>query len=194
MTLFLSVALLNMKSGILKNWIIFSCLLFSFSLLIACQKCNASEFSAENQKIIAQETSSIDAGAPKIDDEAASIAREEKKDTNNSAAKTIPACSTFPQGFWVFLLGAYVFLIFFNLSYDFAGSQKVHWFWEALYTVLALLAWYNFDQCRTNNWFAQSVFVVGIIIYAFYLYYFNKNKPAVTRIEKENKTARLPLE
>lgn len=132
---------------------------------------------------------------PRIDKEAASIEKTDEGEKNYEILlKQNNHCASFPQSLWVMLLAAYVFLLIFNLTYEFGKNEKLRWFWEALYTILALFAWFKFDECRQFSWFAQSVILEGIIIYAFYLYYFNKNHPAVPHIEKEEKTAKLPLE
>jgi hypothetical protein len=103
-------------------------------------------------------------------------------------------CFSLPQNMWVMMLAAYVFLLIFNLTYKLKEAAKLRWFWETLYTALALLAWYEYDACRTNAWFAQSVILIGAIIYFFYFYDFNKRlSPPAKKTELE-KTAPLPFE
>jgi hypothetical protein len=109
---------------------------------------------------------------PRIDSEAAMV---EKVD-----GKIIPVCKTFPNELWILLLASYVFLLLFNLFYDFQHSQKIHWFWESLYTVLALWAWYAYDTCRLNLWFPLYVIKLGLIAYLIYLYIFYKKKELET--------------
>ncbi|MCX6766114.1 MAG: hypothetical protein NT136_04115 [Candidatus Moranbacteria bacterium] len=138
---------------------------------------------------------------PRIDEEAASVVKEEEsqpksKTEMQKVAQKIPPCSSLPEGLWVFLLGAYLFLILFNLSYGFEKDNRLRWFWESLYTILALIAWDRFDGCRENSWFAPTVIEVGIIIYAFYLYYFKKKLAELSKTESKEteKTSPLPFE
>jgi hypothetical protein len=105
--------------------------------------------------------------APRIDPEAATIVRE---------VKTGPVCATLPGELWILLLAAYIFLLFFNLFYDFEQSIKIHWFWESLYALLALIGWYAWDGCHQNIWFPLYVLKLGIIVYLVYLYLFYKKK------------------
>lgn len=112
---------------------------------------------------------------PRIDSEAASIEKESKGEENYEILlQGKNHCASLPQNLWVLLLGAYIFLIIFNLSFRFEKTKHIRWFWESFYTILALLAWYNFDECRKNTWFAPSVIESGAIIYAFYFYFRNK--------------------
>lgn len=101
---------------------------------------------------------------PQIDKEAAAIVKVEKT----------PACSAFSAGAWVFLLCAYLFLLIFNLVYGYLKNLQIQWFWEFLYTALAMGTWFYLDQCRTNLWFPLYVLKLGIIIYLFYLYFWHE--------------------
>ncbi len=125
---------------------------------------------------------------PRIDNEAASIKKEDAGKNNYEALlKENGRCASLPQNIWVMLLGAYIFLIIFNLSYKIEKTKYIHWSWESFYTILALLAWHNFDECRKNTWFAPAVIESGIIIYLFYLYFWNKlTKKIQITIELEN--------
>ena len=105
--------------------------------------------------------------SPRIDSEAAMIER---------VIRSAPACQTLPGELWIFLLAAYLFLLFFNLFYDFESSSATHWFWESLYTVLALWGWYIYDTCHLNLWFPLYVLKLGIIVYLAYLYLYYKKK------------------
>ena len=121
----------------------------------------------------------------RIDSGAAAV---EKKDNGRENYEILLSqnggCFSLPQNMWVIMLAAYVFLLIFNLTYKLEAAVKLRWFWEGFYTVLALLTWYEFDGCKSNTWFAQSVILIGIIIYAFYLYYFS-NRPKTSRTKKE---------
>lgn len=138
----------------------------------------------------------IKSGEPQIDEEAAEIVKEDQgKENYEILLEGNNHCRSLPENLWVFLLGAYLFLIIFNLSFEFEKAGNIRWFWESLYTVLALLAWFNYDGCRTNTWFAPAVIESGIIIYAYYLYYFKRaNRKKKIESSQEEKTAHLPFE
>lgn len=140
----------------------------------------------------------IKSGKPQISEEAAETVKEKEdqgKENYEILLKGNNHCRSLPQNLWVFLLGAYLFLLIFNLSFEFEKAINIRWFWESLYTILALLAWFNYDQCRTNTWFAPAVIESGIIIYAYYLYYFKRaNRKKKLESSQEEKTARLPFE
>jgi len=129
---------------------------------------------------------------PRIDSEAAMIER---------VIRSTPACWTLPGELWIFLLVAYLFLLFFNLFYDFEKSHEIYpvrspsyleqnviptevgvtsngvrWFWESLYTLLALWGWYVWDACHESIWFPLYVIKLGTIVYLVYLYLFYKQK------------------
>jgi hypothetical protein len=129
---------------------------------------------------------------PRIDQQAAETVKDDQGKKNyTTLLKENSACQSLPQGAWILLLGTYVFLLIFNLTFEFGKREKLQWFWEALYTILALLAWYNFDECRQNNWFAQLVIIEGIIIYGFYFYFFDQkiknDKDQNTKQENQGK-------
>lgn len=106
---------------------------------------------------------------PRIDDEAAAV---ERVAVCNDGKET---CSTLPTGIWLFLLVAYGALLIFNLAYNFKQAMKIQWFWELLYTLLALAAWYAWDSCGAANiWYPEFVLKTGIVIYGIYLYFFQK--------------------
>ena len=143
-------------------------LVFSFSLDIFLFRTEAS-LVPKNLKSASSRVSPFADPTPRIDDEAASVARESEEVICNPG-KATPICATFPAEIWIFLLAAYLFLLVFNLSCGFGKSKKIRWFWEGLFTLLALYAWYNYDGCRTFIWFPLYVMKFGIIIYLFYIY------------------------
>lgn len=118
---------------------------------------------------------------PRIDDEAASIVRDkdgkivEEKGAGMMAGKNK---SGYSQNFWMLLFGAYLFLLIFNLSFDFKKKNKIQWFWEALFTFLAIYVWDNLDIGRDNSWFPGVILESGVIIYAFYFYFLDKKSMA----------------
>jgi hypothetical protein len=107
---------------------------------------------------------------PSIGAEAATIERVAE---NRTAAQ---ACFTLPTTDWLFLLLVYIGLLIFNFAYGFAGAARVQWFWEALYTLLALAAWYVWDGCRSNVWFPLYVVKMWLFIFGFYLYFFERKR------------------
>lgn len=117
---------------------------------------------------------------PSIDGEAAAVVAEENGASCPIAAKTA-TCRTLPSEIWIFLLTSYLFLIIFNLSLTFGKRNTVQWVWETILTLLGLGAWFLWDQCRTNLWYPLFVISLGILIYLFYLYFFNENLPRPAR-------------
>jgi len=117
---------------------------------------------------------------PRIDDQAAAVERVAVCDNGKKGAP----CATFPARIWMFLLLAYIGLLIFNLAYDFESAVKIQWFWELLYTLLAIGAWFVWDpsiggqgSCGTMNlWYPEFVLKAGIVIYGIYLYFFRKTK------------------
>lgn len=108
----------------------------------------------------------------RIDDRAASI---EKRTYNNFEEKK-SYHSYLPIKMWVFLFLVYVALLIFNLAYNFNYAVKPQWFWELLYTLLAVTTWYLFDQCKENIWYPVFILKSGSLIYAVYLYFFTKKQ------------------
>jgi len=109
-----------------------------------------------------------DIKGPRIDDQAASATRVAVCDTEK-------VCQTLPTGIWMFLLFAYGALLIFNLTYKFKEATKIQWYWELIYTILAIIAWYAWNSCGTINiWYPEFVLKIGIVIYGIYLYFFQK--------------------
>lgn len=79
-----------------------------------------------------------------------------------------------PVTMWVFLLVAYIALLVFNLSSTFKKAIKVQWLWETILTLAFLVGWVLWDTCRTNLWFPLSLIQIGVVIFALYLYFFEK--------------------
>ena len=113
-----------------------------------------------------------DIKGPRIDDQAATV---EKVLVSSSAKKTI-SHSTLPTKIWIFLFLAYVALLIFNLAYNFNSAVKIQWFWELFYTLLAIAVWFAFDYQKISIWYPIFILKMGIIIYAVYLYFFNKKQ------------------
>ena len=112
-----------------------------------------------------------DIKGPRIDDQAASVERVVVRNAGNKV------CSTLPTEIWIFLLFFYGALLIFNLTYKFKEATKIQWYWELIYTILAITAWYVWDQCgNLNIWYPEFVLKTGIAIYAVYLYFFNKKQ------------------
>jgi hypothetical protein len=107
---------------------------------------------------------------PRIDDGAATIVAEGVSSAQTQT-QTL-ACFSLPTGVWVFLLVAYIALLVFNLAYNFQNVTRVQWVWELGLTLLTLLTWFLWDECRTSPWFPLAVLKMGVLIYALYLYFF----------------------
>lgn len=118
---------------------------------------------------------------PRIDNEAASIVREDKAEKSVLAKTSLGEESIYSQNFWVFLFGIYIFLMIFNLSFSFKAKSnsgvesELQWFWESVLTFLAIFTWDKLDLFRENSWFPAVILESGIIIYGFYLYFIKKD-------------------
>lgn len=110
----------------------------------------------------------------RIDDEAAMVVVEESLESTCAAPSALALCSTLPIGIWVFLVAAYVALLIFNFSYTFTQATRPQWFFEAALTMLALIGWYAWDGCRTNNWVPFAIVKFGLIVFALYAYLLEK--------------------
>lgn len=117
---------------------------------------------------------------PRIDPEAAFIVKEFPDEIN-----PFRSCGNLTQNIWALIFGAYLLLMIFNFAYDFDKIKSPHWFWEALYTLLAFYAWYSLDKCRTNIWFPLVVIESSLIIFGFYVYLFNIKTFLKNENEKE---------
>ena len=114
---------------------------------------------------------------PRIDDEAASIVRNDVGEVVEENWKEVEARESqkkYSTDFWIFLFGAYLFLLIFNLSFDFTKTKEAHWFWEFVYTFLAVFIWDQLDFGRSNSWFPGVVMESAIVIYVFYFYFLKK--------------------
>ena len=104
---------------------------------------------------------------PRIDIQAASV--EKKGDRVEKVSHSV-----LPPRIWMFLLMAYGALLIFNLTYNFILAVKIQWFWELLYTLIALATWFILDRESINIWYPMFVLKTGISIYAIYVYFFDK--------------------
>lgn len=111
---------------------------------------------------------------PRIDDEAAMILVEEPAASSCATPAAASPCSTLPLGIWVFLAAAYVALLIFNFSYTFKQAVQPQWFFEAALTMLALIGWYAWDECRAAPWFPFAIVKSGLIVFALYAYLLEK--------------------
>jgi hypothetical protein len=193
------VAKFMQKYGLALAVLVFA-LLFVASLLLL----STGNFSGSNnsdvhelqvigvaQKDIPQEGISLatpklsEVRGPSIDREAAAVVREENGAICPIASKT-PTCQTWPSEIWIFLLVVYLFLLIFNLSLTFGKRDTIQWVWEMVLTLLALGTWFRWDLCRTSLWYPLFVLALGILIYLFYLYFFNENLPRPARSSSED--------
>ena len=119
---------------------------------------------------------------PRIDDQAAMIVAGKPALVTTALA---PLCFTLPINIWMFLVLAYVALMVFNFSYTFqqATSEtgeratRPQWFWETLYTLLFIVGWFVWDECRSHIWFPFTVVKFGLIMFALYVYLWEKKQP-----------------
>lgn len=119
---------------------------------------------------------------PRIDDRAAMIVAGKPALVTATLA---PLCFTLPINIWTFLVLAYVALIVFNFSYTFqqatselgARVTRPQWFWETLYTLLFIVGWFVWDECRSHIWFPFTVVKFGLIIFVLYVYLWEKKQP-----------------
>ena len=112
-----------------------------------------------------------DISGPRIDSGAAMI-----ENTGNQCLIYGGACASLPTSLWIGLLVAYIVLLIGNFAYGFRRSTSVQWFWEAIYTLFALWAWYLFDGCGTHIWFSLYVLKFGAVIFGLYLYLFTQKR------------------
>jgi len=110
---------------------------------------------------------------PQIDFGAALVA---VADDNSIPSAALSSCRTLPTYLWIYLLLAYVALLVYNFSSTFKKATTPQWFWEKLYTALALLAWYVFDGCRAYPWFPLTILKAGVILFVAYVYLLEKKK------------------
>jgi len=76
------------------------------------------------------------------------------------------------QSWWMWAVALVAYTILFNFN-NFFGEQKkekIRWFWESFYTILALGLWRMFDQCYANIWFPCLVIAIGLLSYGYYLW------------------------
>lgn len=112
---------------------------------------------------------------PRIDNEAAMIVIQDE----TKEATPASSCFTLPVEMWVFVFLMYTALIIFNLAYGFdrpAHTHTIQWFWETLYTLLFIVGWYVWDECRMQVWFPLAIVKTGLFVYAVYLYFFERRK------------------
>ena len=108
----------------------------------------------------------------RIDDDAAVIDTL----TQDRTVSFNALCISLPSVLWVALLFAYMVLLIGNFLYGVRHSLHVQWFWEFIYTLCALYAWYVFDGCHMNIWYPLYVLKMGLIIFGIYFYYMLKKQ------------------
>ena len=144
--------------------------IFSYSLILSQNRAQDKKIFIQKDSLENFNTKNIhklsDIKSPCIDEEAVSVEK--------IAVKEDKACTTLPTKIWTLLFFAYLALLIFNLAYKFNCAVKIQWFWELLYTFLTLAVWCIFDSCRINIWYPVFILKIGILIYAVYLYFFNK--------------------
>ncbi len=151
---------------------------FTFCLAVALflfqQPVSAKASETNLQVKVVSPEEKVEKTVPRIDDEAASIVKEDKVEKPISVKAPEKRDNVYSQNFWMLLFGFYLFLLIFNLSFEFGKKKKLQWFWEAVFTFLAIYVWDNLDVTRLNTWFPGVVLESGIVIYAFYFYFLDK--------------------
>ena len=99
---------------------------------------------------------------------------EKIKGTENKNAETAGeqnrACKGQAAWIWILALAAYAALFNFNNFFGEQKKEKIRWFWESFYTILALGLWRMLDQCYANIWFPCLVIAIGLLSYGYYLW------------------------
>lgn len=79
-------------------------------------------------------------------------------------------CESWPLWVWIVLLILYAALFNFSSFREIKEANKIRWFWQAVYTIAALVIWYFFDKCRMYQWFPLVVVIIGMVSYWYYLH------------------------
>jgi hypothetical protein len=95
--------------------------------------------------------------------------------------------TSLPRVLWLFLLLAYIALLVFNFSYTFRTVTSPQWFWESLYTVLTLGAWYVLDPFMVHLWFPLALVKSGLIVFILYLYLLERRPGTDLSLQKPEK-------
>lgn len=106
--------------------------------------------------------------APTIDEVAAMITTEEEACLSEQAL--------LPGGAWLILLLFMGALLIWNFALALLTKQKLEWIPEVAYVVLILLIWNFFDPCHAAAWFPVALIKTSLLIFALYLYLFEKQK------------------
>ena len=158
---------------IMKKICLIFCLAVAFFLFQQPVLAKASETNLQ-VKVVSPSEEKVEKSIPRIDDEAASIVKEDEVEKPISIKAPEKKGNIYSQNFWMLLFGFYLFLLIFNLSFEFGKKKKLQWFWEAVFTFLAIYVWDNLDITRSNTWFPGVILESGMVIYAFYFYFLNK--------------------
>lgn len=103
--------------------------------------------------------------SPTIDGGAATISLEEE------------LCLTaepFPGEVWFLVLLVMGILLAGNFVWALSTKQKMEWVPEAIYVILAFVLWWVLDACHTTVWFPVALLKISLLIFALYLYLFEK--------------------
>lgn len=95
--------------------------------------------------------------------------------------------TSLPRVLWLFLLLAYIALLVFNFLYTFRTVTSPQWFWESLYTVLTLGAWYVLDPFMMHLWFPLALVKSGLIVFILYLYLLEHRSTDEMSLQKPEK-------
>jgi len=78
-------------------------------------------------------------------------------------------CQSWPLIKWILALITYLGILNFNNFYKIEKDQKTRWFWQLTFTMLAIVIWTIFDECRYYSWFPTVTLLTGLMSYMLYL-------------------------
>lgn len=83
-----------------------------------------------------------------------------------------------PVVMWFFVLIAMSALLLANFIWALSTKKNIEWIPEVLYVGLALGIWAVLDSCTLAPWFPILLIKTSLLIFALYLYFFEKQRGA----------------
>jgi hypothetical protein len=132
---------------------------------------------SEEEILISQERSTF-TGEPPADEPGEEIESEESPATQEGSGEILGVsdseepkdqCQSWPLIKWVLALIAYLGILNFNNFYRVEFDQRVRWFWQLIFTILIVVVWTIFDECRLYTWFPTVSIFTGLASYMLYL-------------------------